>query len=235
MAYFFITVLSFYTNTLLARFHMLNGRRNIRFRDLARSGFGASQVVAPFFVSFGGCEIRLAESQQCLLWKPGALLLKEPVLLRLPAMQSSTAGQQHLLHVKISTCPHVCAASTSSARGMASCALAEHNLSLRAVVFHCSSACMHANGGGCCFACRCALHLLAGALPAWEWLAAACFGQAKLQTLKSCAGTPGFWGVWVLQWLNLLAANVGLFIFAGQSLKVHLQPSPQTAALDAGT
>ena len=42
MAYIFITFLSFYTNTLLARFHMLNGRRNIRFRDLARSGFGAS-------------------------------------------------------------------------------------------------------------------------------------------------------------------------------------------------
>ena len=47
MAYFFVTILSFYTNTLLARFHMLNGRRNIRFRDLARSGFGAPCSIAP--------------------------------------------------------------------------------------------------------------------------------------------------------------------------------------------
>ena len=55
MAYFFVTILSFYTNTLLARFHMLNGRRNIRFRDLARSGFGASVLLSSRTCSWKPC------------------------------------------------------------------------------------------------------------------------------------------------------------------------------------
>ena len=46
-----------------------------------------------------------------------------------------------------------------------------------------------------------------------------------------CAGTPGFWGVWLLQWLNLLAANVGLFIFAGQSLKLSATAALPSVAL----
>ena len=67
MAYFFITILSFYTNTLLARFHMLNGRRNIRFRDLARSGFGASCSAAS-----ANLHLELSQSQPCTLQKSGA-------------------------------------------------------------------------------------------------------------------------------------------------------------------
>lgn len=38
-----------------------------------------------------------------------------------------------------------------------------------------------------------------------------------------CAGKFGYYLTFVLQWLNLLCANVGLVVLAGESLKVIIK------------
>ena len=58
----------------------------------------------------------------------------------------------------------------------------------------------------------------------WALLNRLILGQNPMKFVQCPAGQKAYWFVWADQWLSLFCSDIGLFILAGESIKVSLKP-----------